>query len=64
MKEMTIKEVITEYALELYKKTYKNVYGNEIDEMLLDFNSKVKDVYINFRNKTVIFTVLDNEEEN
>jgi len=59
---MTVAEVITEYVLERYKKTYKNIYGNEIDEIYLDFDRKVKDVYINFNSKTATFTVLSKEE--
>lgn len=59
---MTVAEVITEYALERYKKTYKNIYGNQIDEIYLNFDRKVKDVYINFMNKTALFTVLSKEE--
>ena len=59
---MTVIEVIKAYNLEDHSKSYKNVYGNNIDlKYPLDTLAKmeVKDIYINLRTEETIITIID-----
>lgn len=59
---MTVIEVIKAYHLEDHAKSYKNIYGNNIDlKYPIDTLAKmeVKDIYINLRTEETVITIID-----
>lgn len=61
---MTVIEVVRNYGLENFEKTYKNQYGNSRNLIPLDKlpTLEVKGISINFPTKEVTITVIERAE--
>ena len=59
---MTVIEVVRKYELELFRKEYKNQYGNPCNLINLDElkDMEVKGVDINFPTNQVTITIIKN----